>query len=201
MARVEVMLIAVLLAIALLIGILFGGGSIWLLKPEGGGTGGTTEKIVNKYVCSDGSVKDQQGQCPVITTTSDGKTSVVCPPCTGTTSSSPDGCSPFRKCDCVQCFASCGGSGGPTTTLAPPTCYPCSADTDCGAERNSELRCKNDEVYVMHYKPICDLQNSTVGGTEKCCKTSESYNKVQTCSDTQRCRKGQGCVAYEDSTE
>jgi hypothetical protein len=200
MARVEMMLVAVLIALALFVGILFGGGSIWFLKPAGTGAGGVVEKAVNRYVCYDGSVKDAQAQCPVVSTGTDGKTQVVCPPCENTATGSTT-CSPFRKCDYTQCQAQFGIGIAPTTTLAPPKCAACTTNAECGQPGDSDLRCKNDEVYRTHFEPFCDTNSSlsmTGGG---CCLQKETYKAVQTCSDTQRCYKGKGCVAYTDAPE
>jgi hypothetical protein len=195
MARVELMLVAVLIAIALLLGILFGGSSIWLLKPAAGGEQ-VVEKVVNKYVCSDGAVKDAQSECPIVSTNPDGKTTVVCPPCETKTTGAAE-CSPFRTCDCTQCAAQCGTIAVPTTTTLtpPPVCKACTADSECGSATYSDLRCKNDEVYKMYIEPTC-LEDKFLGG--KCCKTKETYTAIQTCPSGQRCKKAEGCVTYTE---
>lgn len=185
MARIEVLLVGVLIALALLVGVLFGGSSIWFLKPSGGEQ--VIEKTVTKFVCYDGTVKDAQTDCPQVS--SDGTTRIVCPPCKGMNVTDT---SPFRRCDCTQCAAQCGAGGVVTTTIAPPKCTPCAANSDCGQPGYSDLRCKDDIVYKMYREPTCD---------ESCCVVKETRNDVQTCSSSQRCRPAQGCVEYQDSAE
>jgi hypothetical protein len=185
MARLELMLVGVLIAIALLIGILFGGSSIWFLKPAGGDQ--VVEKTLMKYVCSDGTVKDAQSDCPTIAV---GTSTVVCPPCG---SKNVTDTNPFRRCDCVQCTAQCGGEGVVTaTTIAQPVCKACAANADCGQPAYGDIKCKNSEEYKMYQEPTCE---------KSCCMVKETYNKIQDCTSSQRCRPGQGCVAYDDTTE
>jgi len=189
MERVELVLGVVLIALALLLGVLFGGSSIWFLKPSAGGEK-VVEKVVNKYVCFDGSIKDAQSQCPTVST-ENGQTQVVCPPCPAGNASGVV----FRKCDCTQCSVECGTRPPvTTTTLLAATCKECTADSECGTASYSDMRCKNDEVYKMYLEPTC-MDDKDIG--KKCCKTKETYNKIMTCPGGQHCEKGKGCVTLE----
>ncbi|MFH1055696.1 MAG: hypothetical protein V1744_06345 [Candidatus Altiarchaeota archaeon] len=190
MGKMEILLVGVLVVLALLIGMLFGGSSIWFLKPTG--EGGVTEKVVNKYVCSDGSVKDNQNKCPKTVTGADGKMEVVCPPC-----KTSDTTSPLRKCDCVQCESQCGVAYTPTTTtLYIPPCTVCTSNAECGQPSYSEIRCKNDDTYKMYLEPYCADEDG-----KKCCKTTETVKDLTPCPQDQRCVKGQGCEIREQAPE
>jgi hypothetical protein len=199
MARIESLLVVVLIALALLIGIVLGGSSIWYLKPSTGGEK-VVEKAVNKYVCSDGAIKDAQNQCPILAVSSDGKQTVSCPVCPAkTTCATLPSSGPSEKFDCYQCVTNCNGIIllSTTTTLVPlPVCKACTTNTDCGSSGYSDMRCKNDEAYKMLIEPFCDIDNKT---KESCCKAKETYNKIMTCPAGQRCYKGKGCEAYEDA--
>ncbi|MFH0862405.1 MAG: hypothetical protein V1875_05170 [Candidatus Altiarchaeota archaeon] len=203
MERIEIVLTAVLMAIALLLGILFGGSSIWFLKPA---EGGTQTNTVTKYVCSDGSVKDAQNQCPAISTSTDGKV-VECPKCqtcpvcqsdstTGSTMPTPS-----KYTECWQCAQNCAGIMIiPTTTTMtpPPVCKACTANSDCGVSSYSDFKCKNDEVYKDLLNPLCEQDKKT---GEKCCQYEAVYTKLETCQNNMRCVKGQGCVLNEQAPD
>ncbi|MBD3388994.1 MAG: hypothetical protein GF416_07905 [Candidatus Altiarchaeales archaeon] len=180
MSKVEAMLVAVLIVIALLLGILFGGSSVWFLKPEGKDQ--VVEKTVNKYVCSDGTTKDSKDECPIISE-ADGESQVVCPPCNKTDFI-------YRKCDCDQCKIQCGlsddgGAAVTTTTLHVPKCDPCTADSDCGQPEYSEFKCSSNGMYRIESTPICD---------DSCCKVKQEQKIIRKCTDQERCVPGEGCV-------
>jgi len=208
MERIEVVLTVVLLAIALLVGILFGGSSIWFLKPSS--EGGAQVNTVTKYVCSDGAVKDAQNQCPAIITSADGKT-VTCPTCqkcgtcqicpTGQEKANTSNLAPTQYEQCQQWAIQCGGiMMVPTTTTLtpPPVCKSCSADSDCGVSSYSDFKCKNDEVYKELLNPVCEQDKKT---SEKCCQVTSTYTKIETCQPSMRCVKGQGCVSNEQAPD
>jgi hypothetical protein len=190
MARMEILLGVVLIALALLVGILFGGSSIWFLKPADGG-GQVVEKIVNKYVCSDGVVKDTQSECPVTTIDSSGNSQVVCPPCKATGSSQTT-----TPISCTVCLAQCGSKipGYTTTTLYIPPCKACSANSDCGESFYSEgLRCRNGQEYKIKNDPLC---------AKSCCNVVQTQDNTRQCVETETCNALKGCIPIpEDGQE
>jgi hypothetical protein len=192
MAKTEVLLVGVLIVLALMLGLIFGGSSVWFLKPDGGTQ---TSTVVNKYVCMDGSVKDNQNLCPVMQT--DGTTTVACPPCectgtTGTTISS----SPYKQCSCTECAAQCGSPvyTATTTSSTLPPCQVCNSDLDCGSSSYSELKCQNGKVYKTFSEPVCEEDN--LG--RKCCKIIQTTTDRIPCATNERCVNGVGCMPYED---
>ncbi len=192
MTRVEIMLVAVLIAIGILLGIIFGGGTIWFLKP--GGDTMVVDKVVQKYVCADGTVKDRLSECPVIEG-GNGSTRVVCPPC----ECDDVTVNPYRRCDCVQCLASCGfgGANVTTTTLYVPTCEACTSDEDCGAAHYENVtRCRSiqgtEKMYRNYIQPFCD---------DGCCKVTQTQNVIRSCTDDERCISDEGCVMYEETDD
>ncbi len=188
MGKVEVLMVAVLICLSLLLGLLFGGSLTWYLKPSTGGVGGTTEKIVNKYVCSDGAVKDKKTDCPVVEI-KDGQTNVVCPPC------NCDGKDfTYTECSCTQCKAKCGLTDGgiTTTTLAQPICESCTADSDCGIAEYGDLKCNKDKMYKLYNEPIC---------SDGCCKTKQTRYEIRSCMENEICKPTGGCVQYEETTD
>jgi len=186
MARLEILLVAILIAIALILGILFGGSTVYFLKPESSTR--VVDNSVTKYVCSDGQVKDDLSQCPKVQTSETGETTVVCPPCSNTTEFL------YRKCDCTACTQQCGiipvpGESVTTTTIHVVKCSPCSSDTDCGQPEYSDIKCSADRMYRIEMTPICD---------DGCCKTMQEQKIIRTCTSAERCQAGKGCVPYED---
>jgi hypothetical protein len=182
------MLVIVLIALALLLGLLFGGSAIWYLKPSTSAGGGvnTVVNTVNKYVCSDGTVKDAQNQCPTVKTDASGNTQVTCPVCPPRQTCTAAECGSLTPKtyttyeQCQQCASQCGGIMIlPTTTTMtpPPVCRTCTTDSDCGVSSYSDMRCKNDEAYKMLLNPSCHSDKTT---TEKCCQTIETYTKIET---------------------
>ncbi len=180
-------MVVVLITLSLLLGVLFGGSTVWYLKPSSDTQ--IIESVVNKFVCADGSVKDSQDQCPHLETKG-GKTELVCPACDYPDSTG----SVYRKCDCIQCNAQCGTGLmiQTTTTLHIPVCDPCMTDGDCGAEFLGELRCRKDKEYKMKNFPICD---------DSCCKLRQEMITIRSCTNDERCVSDQGCIYSPDSTD
>lgn len=176
--------------LALLVGVLIGGSGIWFLKPTG--QGGVVEKVVNKYVCYDGAVKDAQSECPVVKIEG-GQQTLECPKCPATGSTQTT-----TQCSCDRLLAQCGGiiPGYTTTTIHVPVCKSCTTNGDCGSPTYSEPRCKNDQTYKMYIEPFCDMRNES----NKCCLQKETPSDMTQCPEGQRCVKGQGCAIYEDAT-
>lgn len=181
MSRVEVLLVAVLIVIAVLLGIMFGGSAVWYLKPDNQPK--VIESTTERFVCADGTIKETIEECPIIQDTS-GETTIVCPPCNKTDFI-------YRKCDCNQCLVQCGLSeaGVTTTTLHIPKCDPCTSSTDCGTPGYSEIKCSGGRTYKIYSEPRCD---------EGCCKTLQEQRWIGGCPAGQRCLPGQGCVSYDD---
>ena len=183
----EIVMVVVLIVLAMLLGVLFGGGTVWYLKPSSETK--VIDRVVNKFVCSDGAVKDSQADCPFVKTTG-GKTELVCPPC-----DCPDQTgSVYRKCDCIQCSAQCGTglSIMTTTTIHVPVCDACSQDADCGTEYLGDLRCRKDKEYKMKNIPICG---------DGCCKVRQEMITLRSCTSDERCVSNQGCVFTPEDDE
>ena len=179
-------MVAVLICLALLLGVLFGGSATWFLKPDSESR--VIEKQINKYVCYDGTVKTVQSDCPIVST-DEGQTQVVCPPCD--TSGYV-----YTKCACTQCRAECGIECAPaggrvtTTTIYVPKCKPCTTDMECGTSSYENLtRCDDNKAYKNLINPVCD---------DSCCKQTQSIEVIETCTSDQTCMRGQGCVERED---
>jgi hypothetical protein len=182
MGQIETMMVVVLILLSGLLGILLGGGGAWLIKPDSQDR--VVERTVNRYVCSDGSIKSSQNECP--TMSADG--TVQCPPC------QPAG-SPtdvlYTVCDCVRCAIDCGPStpgAVTTTTIAQPVCRECSSNSDCGQPSYDDARCRGEVEYKMYNEPFCD---------DGCCKVRQTRNDIRSCTENEICHPQQGCVQRE----
>ena len=186
MGQTEVMMMVVLVCLALLLGVLFGGSAVWYLKPDSETR--VVENVVSRFVCSDGTTKELQSECPYVKTTS-GKTEVVCPPCDCTDTTG----NVYRKCDCVTCAVQCGVAGIVTTTTIPqPICDPCSKDSDCGQPSYSDVKCNKDKMYKLYNEPFC---------SDGCCKTKQTRSEIRSCMSNEACEPTGGCIPYDNSGE
>jgi len=179
------MLVVVLITLALLLGLLFGGSSVWFLKPT---QDRIVERTVNRYVCADGEVKSAQSECAVIVRGT-GNTTIVCPPCNKTDFV-------YRKSDCDQCLKDCGHmiEGLVTsTTLHVPTCTSCTGNSECGQANFSDIKCGGGEMYKIYYEPFCNKDG--------CCVTTQTKKPIRECMDNERCEPVKGCVPYEEEGE
>ena len=178
MVKVEILLVGVLLILALLVGVFFRGSSMWFLKPQG--SINVIDKVTTKYVCYDGSVKDSQSQCPIISNIN-GQMTTTCPPC-----KQGNATITTTQCSCLECAARCGAIlPSPPTTIAPPQCKNCTANGDCGQPFYGDLKCRNGQEYKLYNEPLCD---------KGCCATKQSQSNTRTCTDTETCSPLKGCI-------
>ena len=192
MAKIEVLLVGVLLILALLLGVLIGGSSIWVLKPgTSSGGGQVVERVVSKYVCMDGSVKNSQSECPTTVATSTGQT-LTCPVCQIVSISSSN-----RTLSCTECAARCGAIIPVITTTTLPPCKVCSANSECGQPSYSPPKCKNDQTYKMYSEPFCEKETDG----RMCCTVKQTPSGMTQCASAERCQNATGCVAYQDAPE
>ncbi len=180
-------MVAVLIILSGLLGLLLGGSGAWIMKPadqQGGAT-----KVVNKYVCYDGAVKNAKAECPIVKT-EDGKQTLECPKCE---SGNPNDVL-YTKCDCTKCINECGITPGmaTSTTIAQPVCKPCSSNLDCGQPGYGDTRCNKDKMYRMYNEPVCE---------ESCCQITQTRNDIRSCTENERCDPKTGCIAIEDYEE
>lgn len=186
MGQVEVVLVAVLIVLAGLLGLLFGGAGAWFMKPEAQTK--IIDRPVNRYVCYDGSEQSDKSQCPKVTASGECP-KVECPPCTSTGGSQDI---VYRDCDCATAKQRCGFTGAPsvtTTTIWTPTCTTCNSDLDCGQE-SSEPVCKSGKEYTLVYKPQCK---------DGCCINIQNMNYNRECGSGERCGDSGTCEPYEDA--
>jgi len=180
MVRVEHMLVGVLIALALLLGIVFGGSSIWFLKPSSQGR--VVDNGVTKYVCFEGSVRDRQEDCPRAAI-GNGSAAVVCPSCPARNGSQVVYQS---KCDCAQCSLQCGGIVVTSTTLHVPVCKPCTANPECGQQfYGDELRCRNGQEFRLNNEPLCE---------KGCCQVKQTQVDTRKCTEAEVCSPTKGCI-------
>ncbi|MBU0762503.1 MAG: hypothetical protein KKD39_05705 [Candidatus Altiarchaeota archaeon] len=184
MGQVETLMVVVLIVLAGLLGLLLGGSGAWFLKPSGESK--VIDKVLNKYVCADGTVKNTQAECPKVK--SDGK--IECPPCTGSSSGNPNDFI-YTRCDCSKCATDCGtgaAGGVTTTTIWQPTCKSCNSDLDCG-ETKEEYACTSWKERKLIYTPKCD---------DGCCLFTQQIIPIRSCTDNERCDNGR-CTLVTDT--
>ena len=180
MGQTEILMVVVLIVLSLLLGVLFGGSSVWYLKPSQDTK--VIQSTVQKFVCADGSIRDTPGQCPKVET-KDGVTELVCPPCECTDVPG----SPYRQCDCTLCAVQCGTPVHvpvTTTTIYVPSLKTCETDSDCG-QIFYEKTCRYSQEYRVVNTPFCD---------KGYCKVTQKQEMTRECTDDENCISGKGCV-------
>lgn len=153
--------------------------------------GGGSSKVITRYQCYDGSVVSYLNECSNSANGGGTPNTIV-----QTTVSSSGGSPTVTSCPTT---IPCNCFGQKTTTSVPPKLGPiCTSDGECGTLSYGAIRCQSGDAYKVKNTPKCDLDNYD---GQMHCKTLSELELYQECTDTQRCAKDKGCVAYTEESE